>query len=268
MILQNASETGNSARFVMKNTEHAALAADIVWNMGNGDFDLPEPEEEIRYLITHHDHGWYELDNDPPINEQDGLPYNLVHTPMDYILQTSSASPDFNEKYSAFCGLLSSMHTYGLYNGRYGLSDAINMDWIPEDKRPAVDAMLSREMKRQQMLKEKLKGTELEDESVIFRTYKILQFADACALYFNMNPAGQRGQASFRNVPSTADRDEEIEVAETDEGTYMFKPYPFRSDEFTLSFAGRYLEENPGSVSNKSFKSAQIEHQTVKIRRN
>ena len=82
---------------------------------------------------------WQSLDENPPINAEPGLPYNLVKTPFEYILKTSKASLDFNEKYSLFCGLISSMHTYGLYNGLYGLSDATNMDWFPEFSRDDIN---------------------------------------------------------------------------------------------------------------------------------
>ena len=51
-----------------------------------------------------------------------GLPYNLVETPAEHITVTSRRSPEFNERHHAYCGLLSSMHSWGLYNGRYGLS--------------------------------------------------------------------------------------------------------------------------------------------------
>ena len=188
MILQNAdpSQPDQGTRFIIKNIEHAALAAQLATNFGNDEFATPEPFDELLFLAAHHDHGWQSLDEDPPVNDKDGLPFNLVDTPIEHIILTSKASPDFNEKHSPFCGLISSMHTYGLYNGRYGLSDAINMDWVPESSRADVDLMLAGETERQSRLKKELENSSLNDEELIFTAYKFLQFVDACALYFNI----------------------------------------------------------------------------------
>ncbi len=244
MILQNTADehSDDEVRFVIKNVEHAALAAELARNFGNSEFAAPEPNDEMLYLVAHHDHGWLTLDEKPPVNEEDGFPYNLVNTPLDYILETSRASPDFNERHSPFCGLISSMHTCGLYNGRYGLSDAINLDWIPEDKRADVDKMLVYETERQARLKAKLADSHLNSDNVIFRAYKFLQFVDACALYFNMNPEGKRGMARFRNVPKSNDEDINVDVVELENGCYLFKPYPFTQEQLKLHFEGRYLK--------------------------
>ena len=51
--------------------------------------------------------------------------------PAQYITVTSRLSPDFNQRQHPFCGLMSSMHTWGLYNGRYGLSSMVLIDKIP-----------------------------------------------------------------------------------------------------------------------------------------
>ena len=266
MILQNMADTGagQAKVFVIKNVEHALLAASLAEHFGNDRFDIPQPFDEILYLVTHHDHGWLELDENPPLDEQ-GLPYNLVKTPFNYILETSRASPDFNQAHSPFCGLVSSMHSYGLYNGRYGLSDAINLDWVPPEYRTELDAMLDSEMSRQQQLRTEC--AQYTDETV-FTVYKFLQFVDACALYFNANQAGHRGNAVFRNVPQKPGADVDIELRETTDGSYQFEPFPFNEDVFELYQLGRYL--GPGELQSleNGMKSTETEQQTLKIRRN
>ena len=170
------------------------------------------------------------------------MPYNLIKTPFEFIIKTSKGSPDYNGKHSLFCDLISSMHTYGLYNGRYGLSDAINMDWIPEESRADVDSMLADELNRQNRLKKQLAHTSLGDDKLIFSAYKFLQFIDACALYFNMNPARQRGETWFRKAPKSIDEDVGILLSEVSPGHYCFTPYPFSREVLSLYFEGRYLE--------------------------
>jgi len=101
------------------------------------------------YVVSHHDAGWAEFDRDPVTDETSGLPYNLVETPAKYLTVTSRRSPDFNERHHPYCGLMSSMHSWGLYNGRYGLSKLVLIDKIPPPDRPLAERMLAHEIDRQ-----------------------------------------------------------------------------------------------------------------------
>ncbi|NKB39190.1 MAG: DUF3891 family protein [Gammaproteobacteria bacterium] len=268
MIIQNSENNlpSSEGRLYIKNVEHAALSGKLAENFGNENFQRPEPYEEIVFLAYHHDHGWLELDENPPLDELTGLPFNLVETPFEYILKTSRASPDFNERHSPFCGLISSMHSYGLYRGRYGLSDAISLDWVPEQSRAALETLLDAELARQKRLK-----SECADysETGLFTAYKFLQFVDACALYFNMNPAGKRGMALFRNVPVSEDKDADIELNETEPGIYRFEPYPFASDTIELYFEGRHLSrQKKNQTAAELMKKANTVRNYLKITRN
>ena len=108
------------------------------------------------HVISHHDAGWFEFDRDPQIDPATGLPYNLVETPPEFITTTSRLSPDFNQRQHPYCGLISSMHSWGLYNGRYGLSKLVLLDKIAAKDRPLADKMLNGELERQKRLKAEL----------------------------------------------------------------------------------------------------------------
>ena len=268
MIIQNSKDSlaSSEGQLFIKNIEHAALSGLLAENFGNEHFQRPQPYDEILYLAYHHDHGWLELDENPPLNESTSLPYNLIETPFAYILKTSKASPDFNERHSPFCGLISSMHSYGLYKGRYGLSDAISLDWVPEQSRAALEKMLDAELVRQQLLRAECPRL---SEASIFTAYKFLQFVDACALYFNMNPAGNRGQAVFRHVPMSEESDVDIKLTEKEAGTYHFEPYPFRSKSIDLFFEGRHLRSvKDAQTGLEMMKQAKTVRQTLKIAEN
>ena len=150
MIVQS-NPTGD-AHFVMTMSEHTALAGKFAAHFGNEAFEPVQPRDLMLHVVTHHDAGWQELDSNPQLDTTTGLPYNLVQTPFEWIIKTSSASPDFNAAYHPFCELLSSMHSWGLYNGRYGLSDKVLLDSLSADFRPAVDEMLEYERARQARL--------------------------------------------------------------------------------------------------------------------
>src|SRR5262249_39213732 len=110
---------------------------------GSGRCEPVWPNDLMFYVVAHHDAGWAEFDRDPVTDETTGMPYNLVETPAKYLTVTSRRSPDFNERHHPYCGLMSSMHSWGLYNGRYGLSKLVLIDKIPPIDRPLAERMLA-----------------------------------------------------------------------------------------------------------------------------
>ena len=246
MIIQSAPEDDTSGkRFVMKLAEHLELVGQFAENYGNDTFAAPEPREEFLYVCRWHDKGWQDLDENPPLNTETGLPYNLVETPLPVIFLTSARSPEHNEAYHPYCGLIDSMHIWGLYNGRYGMSDKVLIDMIPDEHRMLADGMLNNEFQRQTRLKATL-GADPSTaawvkEEALFANYKILQFFDTFALYFNCTHAAARGEASFENVPLDSATDTTVTVRAVGDDTYSLDPYPFRESGIEVSYAGRYL---------------------------
>ena len=88
------------------------------------------------------------------------------------------------------------MHSWGLYNGRYGLSKLVLLDKIAAQDRPLADKMLNGELERQKRLKAELakdaKAQPWLEERKVFQNYKALQFIDTLALYFNRVHPGER----------------------------------------------------------------------------
>ena len=83
MIIQSAPEGRNdSRRFVISLEEHLELVGQLAENFGNDTFEKPEPRNEFLYACRWHDRGWRDLDLNPALNPETGLPYNLVdHSP-------------------------------------------------------------------------------------------------------------------------------------------------------------------------------------------
>ena len=119
MIIQSAPAGQPGLAIMMY--ERAALSHQFARAFGNDRFQGPEPNDLMFHVALHHDAGWAEFDRYPVTDQATGLPYNLVETPAECITVTSRGSPDFNQRQHPFCGLMWSMHSSGLYNGRYGL---------------------------------------------------------------------------------------------------------------------------------------------------
>lgn len=268
MIVQMASE--NSPHFVMTMDQHTTLSGQFAEHFGNDAFEAVQPREQMLYVIAHHDAGWKDLDKAALRDPATGLPYNLVQTPFEHIVATSKASPDFNGATHPYCELISSMHSWGLYNGRYGMSDKVLLDSLAADNRSVADGMLNAEIARQERLKETLRANPetaawVEDAHV-FQNYKQLQFFDTLALYFNCVPEDERTEASFAHVPMSATRDAVVDIRPLGAGSYAFSPYPFDRDGIELQFEGRYLAPvHSGDSVRDELERTAVETQSIRL---
>ena len=244
MIIQTAP--AGQSRLAIMMYEHSALSHQFARSFGNERFEASQPNDLMFSVVLHHDVGWAEFDRAPVTDMATGLPYNLVDTPAEYITVTSRLSPEFNQRQHPFCGLMSSMHSWGLYNGRYGLSSMVLIDKIPPQDRPLAQRMLDGELERQKRLRAELaqdpKTSGWIEDKRLFQNYKQLQFFDTLALYFNRTHPSERGEVMFEHVPLNSERDVTIVVRPRDAGAYELSPYPFAADAAEYAFAGRIIE--------------------------
>ena len=244
MIIQTAPE--GQPRFAIKMDEHSTLSGQFAEAFGGPTIAPIEPFDLFVYVVSNHDRGWMSYDSSPKTDPRTGFPYNLVETPAQDITQTSAGSPDFNQRHHPYCGLLSSMHSWGLYNGRYGTSDYVLIDTIPPQERHLADRMLERELDRQKRLKTTLasdpKAAKWIEPRQLTCNYKRLQFFDMLALYFNRIHESARAEMKFGFVPFNLNEDVTVTIRPLGTGVYGLSPYPFVKDGAEFSFSGRYVE--------------------------
>ena len=270
MIVQTAEP--EAPHFVVRMADHTAVAGALAAAFGNDSFDPLEPRELMEEVVGHHDAGWRDLDARLLRNPDTGLPYHLVDTPVVEMVKTSGLSPAANEARHPYCGIISSMHSYGLYHGRYGLSDKLFIDLLPEELIPEVTEMLEGEEQRQARLTAQLAADPATaawvTEEALFHNYKALQLFDTLALYLQCERPGNRGTTQFPNVPRTADEDVTITAVEVDADTVSLEPYPFATDPLEVATAGRYLEPRPDDEDDDleaRFEATSVEHQIVRL---
>lgn len=249
MMIQTAPV--GEKRFISTMVEHLGLCEQFARAFGNDRFERPEPFEEFLYVVGNHDRGWDEFDANPVLDVASGMPAGLGSGPVPGVVDTSRRSPDFNEARHAYCGLLSSMHSWGLYNDRYGVSEFRVLDGgksvpIPSGQENMVHGLLDGEIARQSRLKESLAESPetalwIEEKSLL-RNYKLLQLFDTLALYFNMRHEAERGPEVFVNVPMNIDEDCPITVTPVGPGTYAVSPFPFAGEKLEAKCQGRYFK--------------------------
>jgi hypothetical protein len=137
------------------------------------------------------------------------------------------------------------MHSWGLYNGRYGMSDKVLLDALAGANRELAAHMLAGEEARQGRLTAALRAdpetAAWVEERHLFQNYKQLQFFDTLALYFHCTHASERTATRFLHVPADAQRDVALSLTPQGGGRYALSPYPFAVDQLELTFSGRYL---------------------------
>ena len=272
MIVQAAplGQAKGAPAVVTEQLEHTRFAGRFAAAWGNADFAPLAPKELMEHLVTHHDDGWDVVDACIGRDPETGLPWNLVETPLPDVVKAGSRGPDLLEAHHPYSGLLSSMHSYGLYHGRYGLSDKVFMKMIAAEHKPAAEDMLVRELGRQSRLKAKLAAdaafAALVEERALFSNYKLLQFFDTFALYFNCASEAARGTATFSNVPRKVGDDVTIVVSRQEAGVYRLAPFPFARDGLTVTCAFRRILPQPeGTDMTRVLAAAPLEIETVRL---
>ena len=253
MISQTAPE--REPHFVLTMADHTDMCGQMARVFGNERFEPSAPFDEVVYIVENHDRGWDAYDSNPGIDPTTRVPYIMARTPIPDAVKTNRGSPDFNEAHHPYCGLLSSMHSWGLYNGRYGFSKFVPRAQtttsisVPDAHRPLIDAMLAYEEARQARLKTALAADpatrDWVEEQHLFQNYKQLQFFDTMSLYFHLRHAGERGTATYVHVPLSREVDTTITLRKIDEGVYSLDPFPFAGDRLTIICRGRYVMPFP-----------------------
>ena len=268
MIVQNGEEGKGS--LVIQQREHAMLALRFARKWGNGEFSELHPKELMEFVVEHHDEGWNEVDPKLGLNADTGLPYSLIQTPFEHLMETGPGGPSYAEARHPYCGLLVSMHTYGLYNGRYGMSDKVFVKMLPEGKKEVADAMLGQELARQERLRKELSEdaafSELAGEQELFHNYKLLQFFDTLALYFNCTPESERSPSTFLNVPVKPGVDTEVRIERLGEGVYGLSPYPFSEEPAEFHYDGQRIRpQNDADALQSAMDNTPLERENIRF---
>jgi hypothetical protein len=251
MMIQTAPE--GEPHFISTMVEHMDFCGQIARAFGNDAFE-PIRDPEALYAVDHHDRGWDDYDQHPGLDPGTRLPYLMAHTPIEDALTTNRGSPDHNERHHPYAGLLSSMHTWGLYNRRYGFSQFVVRTRstvsvpISEANKAKVAAMLAGELERQKRLRALLAAdgaAAKRDEKQIVQNYKHLQFCDTFALYFHLRHANERGEETYIHVPMSREADASLTLKKIDDANYSLDPFPFAQDSVTFTCRGRYVRPVP-----------------------
>jgi hypothetical protein len=128
-----------------------------------------------------------------------------------------------------------------------------------------MQKMLAAELERQARLKAQL-PIEWGNEEALFENYRLLQFFDTLALYFQLTHPAEHVSTPFKNIPNGRGLDHTLTIEPNSSGEYVLTPWPFSTPELTLTTEGRYLTPQPQGTDFKNiFADTAKEEQTYKL---
>src|SRR5947209_3043150 len=225
-------------RIAITQPAHAWLSGQLVRAWGNEHFGEVVPWEEVCLGAEQHDVGHTSWEQAPRLNPQTGLPYSFFEMPRPWHVQLWSSAAHLALPQGRYAALLVSLHGTGLYESYDASRDT------PENAQ-AVQDYLTQERAFQQELLTSLRADPYyrtyAAEEVVARNRRLLQIWDALSLAICFGGWQTR---SWSQVPTATSATKlTLSTHDGDPARLMVTPWPFRREQVTLVYEGRYLTE-------------------------
>jgi hypothetical protein len=217
---------------------HAWLAGQMARAWGNERFGDVEPWEEVCLGAEQHDVGHIAWELTPTLNTQTGLPYSFLEMPRQLHVQLWSQAARCVLPQGRYAALLVSLHGTRLYQHYDAANDL-----------PANAQAVQRYLQQERAFQEELLASLRSDphyrtyatEEVVARNQQLVGVWDALSLAICF---GRTSPQSWQQVP-TATRTTTLTLTASDDDPtqLMITPWPFRRQQVTLVYEGRYLTE-------------------------
>jgi len=227
--------------WLTEQTEHARLAAELVDCWG-GVCAPVEPREPVRLAAALHDAGWAEADARPLVNPETGRPYSFLDIPQDVHVAAHTRTVRRARQAAPYAGLLTSLHSAGLYRDRYGYLPHIPSRPVAPQWRAAVDRFLA----EQDAVQAELTAALRPDPAVLQTHYRWFQLWDMLSLYCCMlTPAGTPVRLLCAVPRAPGGEEIAFYLRGTDGVSFEVDPWPFHVEQITLRWPARVLPDRP-----------------------
>ena len=241
--------------------EHGRVAGELCRRWGNEAFQAPKHHMSLLVAATHHDDGWYELDDRPSFNPEHRRPAHFLELPLEVTVGPYGRGVDSVYARDRHAGALVSMHWAGLYHTRFGLHGG-----DPVRHPLAVEVVAEQDHRRVAALREAWggRGRRSEFERQTWYAYELLQALDLMSLALGLIDTTQpmRGGDAV-SVPRTLARIEqppgsrsvpavpvapggpyiEVGLRVTSPGEVVLDPYPFSEASFEIELSARRIDD-------------------------
>src|SRR5215469_13275110 len=193
MIL--VEEKGGRAEvlLVIRQTDHAFLAAFFAREWGNERFSKPQPSVSFCLAVAEHDNGWSDWELEPTLDPKTHLPYSFMSIPTESHIAFYQRGIERLVKVDHYAGLLAVMHACELYDRARATLPGYSAKYVKSHESHLASDFLQQLRLQQLRLKTDLRskpGTKAyADELPLKLNAARLEVMDRLSLHFCMNPA-------------------------------------------------------------------------------
>ena len=241
MILVEEKTALGESLLVIRQTDHAFLAAFFAREWGNERFSKPQPNVSFCLAVAEHDNGWSDWELQPTLDPKTHLPYSFMSIPTESHIAFYQRGIERLVKVDHYAGLLAVMHACELYDRARATLPGYSAKYVKSHESQLASDFVQQLRLQQLRLKTDLRskpGTKAyADELPLKLNAARLEVMDRLSLHFCMNP--EQG-LMLEGVPVNDQGEEtDMDLHPDGEGMVTIRPYPFRRDSLSFSIMAR-----------------------------
>src|SRR6516164_8590630 len=240
MILVEERTALGESLLVIRQTDHAFLAAFFAREWGNERFSKPQPNVSFCLAVAEHDNGWSDWELQPTLDPKTHLPHSFMSIPTETHIALYQRGIERLVKVDHYAGLMAVMHAAELYDRARATMPGYSAKYVRANESQLVGDFIQQLRLQQLRLKVDLRSNQttkrFAEDSLLKINAARLEVLDRFSLHFCMNPE----QDTLLDAVPVSDRGEEADIdLRWDGGMVTVAPYPFRRDPLTFSIMAR-----------------------------
>lgn len=241
MILVEEKGGRGEHLLVIRQTDHAFLAAFFAREWGNERFSKPQPNVSFCLAVAEHDNGWTDWELQPTLDPKTHLPYSFMSIPTETHIAIYKQGIERLVKVDHYAGLLAVMHASELYDRARATMPGYSAKYVKSYESQIVSDFVQQLRLQQLRLKTDLRSNPAmkayAEERLLKKNAARLEVMDRLSLHFCMNP---EQNLILEGVPVNDQDDEtDMELHSEGAGVVAIAPYPFRRDSLSFSIMAR-----------------------------
>jgi hypothetical protein len=241
MILVDEKGARGDHVLLIRQTDHAFLAAFFAREWGNERFAKPQPNVSFCLGVAEHDNGWSDWELLPTLDPKTQLPYSFMSIPTETHIALYRRGIERLVKVDHYAGLLAVMHASELYDRARATMPGYSAKYVKSHESQMVSDFVQQLRLQQLRLKTDLRSNPAmkphAEEPSLKRNAALLEVMDRLSLHFCMNP---EQDTLLEGVPVN-DQGEETDIHLHSEGAGVIAiaRYPFRREPLSFSIMAR-----------------------------
>jgi hypothetical protein len=241
MILQSQIEP----MIVIRQTDHAYLSGFFARELGNEEFQRPEPFVSFCLAAAEHDNGWQEWELTPGVDSRSFLPYSFMSVPTAEHIALYQRGIDRAVKADMYAGMLVVGHCMGLYDRAHATMPGYSAKYVKSEEQHLANDFVQRLRLQQSRLKVDLRSDvamkPYTDEKLIKINQQRLEALDRLSLHFC---TGSTNNIAIEGVPVNDEgREVDWELRSAGEREFTLDPYPFRREPLEFAILARRIPQ-------------------------